>query len=319
MYAYHDEEILHALKKLAQNFHLLHWNFTDASAYSKQEPVQHWLGDKSEEVMINVFTGTKIQEPFHRHDFFFIHFAYSGDYQALSAHPDNRITIKEGDCYVGQPYSGYAVTRDSDQACTIIGVLIQKETFIREFLPSLSADTAMLHFFLAPQKNAYSDVCIHFPIPTTSPIWRLLGLLVLEYANKTEDTQKILKPMIMSLAMYLSSEYQRQQLPTTSTSTLIDQVTAYLEYNADSATLKTTAAHFGYHPVYLSRLLPEKTGKTFSQLLLESRMRKAHLLLKHTDLSIEKIAAMLGYSNSSNFYKAFNHYYGTSPRRWPKN
>lgn len=315
MYAYHDEEILHALKKLAQNFHLLHWNFTDASAYSKQEPVQHWLGDKSEEVMINVFTGTKIQEPFHRHDFFFIHFAYSGDYQALSAHPDNRITIKEGDCYVGQPYSGYAVTRDSDQACTIIGVLIQKETFIREFLPSLSADTAMLHFFLAPQKDRYADECFHLPLPPASPIWRLLGLMVLEYANKTDDTQKILKPMIMSLAMYLSSEYQRQQLPTTSTSTLIDQVTAYLEYNADSATLKTTAAHFGYHPVYISRLLPEKTGKTFSQLLLESRMRKAHLLLNHTDLSIEKIAAMLGYSNSSNFYKAFKHYYGTSPRR----
>lgn len=121
MYAYHDEEILHALKKLAQNFHLLHWNFTDASAYSKQEPVQHWLGDKSEEVMINVFTGTKIQEPFHRHDFFFIHFAYNGDYQALSAHPDNCITIKEGDCYVGQPYSGYAVSHDSDQLCTSSG------------------------------------------------------------------------------------------------------------------------------------------------------------------------------------------------------
>lgn len=95
MYAYHDEEILHALKKLAQKFHLLHWDFTDASAYSKQEPVQHWLGDESEEVMINVFTGTKIQEPFHRHDFFFIHFAYSGDYQALSAHPDNRTPSKK--------------------------------------------------------------------------------------------------------------------------------------------------------------------------------------------------------------------------------
>lgn len=313
MYAYHDEEILHALKKLAQKFHLLHWDFTDASAYSKQEPVQHWLGDESEEVMINVFTGTKIQEPFHRHDFFFIHFAYSGDYQALSAHPDNRITIKEGDCYVGQPYSGYAVTRDSDQACTIIGVLIQKETFIREFLPSLSADTAMLHFFLAPQKNAYSDVCIHFPIPTTSPIWRLLGLLVLEYANKTEDTQQILKPMIMSLAMYISSEYKRQNLPTNSS--LVDQITAYIESHSDSVTLKSTAAHFGYHPVYISRLLPEKADKTFSQLLFESRMRKAHLLLNHTDLSIEKVAAMLGYSNSSNFYKAFKHYYGTSPRR----
>lgn len=39
------------------------------------------------------------------------------------------------------------------------------------------------------------------------------------------------------------------------------------------------------------------------------------LLLEHTDLSIEKIAALLGYSNNSNFYKAFREYYGTSPRQ----
>jgi len=42
-------------------------------------------------------------------------------------------------------------------------------------------------------------------------------------------------------------------------------------------------------------------------------MQRARLL-DHTDLSIEKIAAMLGYSNSSNFYKAFRGYYGVSPR-----
>lgn len=44
-------------------------------------------------------------------------------------------------------------------------------------------------------------------------------------------------------------------------------------------------------------------------------MRREKLLLEHTDLSIEKIAAMLGYSNNSNFYKAFREYYGTSPRQ----
>jgi AraC-like DNA-binding protein len=43
-------------------------------------------------------------------------------------------------------------------------------------------------------------------------------------------------------------------------------------------------------------------------------MKKAKILLDHTDLTIEKIAAVLGYSNSSNFYKSFRHYYGKSPR-----
>ncbi|WP_442911432.1 helix-turn-helix domain-containing protein [Lachnoclostridium sp. An76] len=33
---------------------------------------------------------------------------------------------------------------------------------------------------------------------------------------------------------------------------------------------------------------------------------------------VEEIAAMLGYSNSSNFYKAFREYYHQSPREFTK-
>lgn len=40
------------------------------------------------------------------------------------------------------------------------------------------------------------------------------------------------------------------------------------------------------------------------------------MLMKGTTLSNEEIAAMLGYSNSSNFYKAFKDYYGVSPREY---
>jgi YesN/AraC family two-component response regulator len=45
-------------------------------------------------------------------------------------------------------------------------------------------------------------------------------------------------------------------------------------------------------------------------------MDKAVILLKGTTLSIEEIAAMLGYSNHSNFYKAFKEYYGKTPREY---
>lgn len=311
MHVNHDPDIDKAIEKLGTDFQHLNWDFSPEPGIS--ELVSHWLGEENEEVMVNVFNGKRINEQFHRQDFFFIHFAYKGDYDALSAKYNNRITIKEGSCYIGQPYSGYAAKRESDESCIIIGVLIKKETFIREFLNSLSADTAMLRFFLEPQKNRYADEFVHLEIPAKSPIWKLLGLMILEYANKSEDTQKILKPMVMSLAMYLSSEYKRQNLPTGDT--LSDKIIGYIETNADTATLSSVAAHFGYHHVYLSRLLPEKTGKTFSEILLEARMRRAKLLLEHTDLSIEKIAATLGYSNNSNFYKAFRQYYGTSPRK----
>ena len=45
-------------------------------------------------------------------------------------------------------------------------------------------------------------------------------------------------------------------------------------------------------------------------------MERAAGLLSATELSVEEIAYMLGYSNSSNFYKAFRGYYHASPREY---
>ena len=141
--------------------------------------------------------------------------------------------------------------------------------------------------------------------------------MIIEYANKKEDTQKVLKPLILSMIMYIAREY-RLSHEIVDTDPLSSQLFSYMESHSDTITLSDLAAHFGYHPVYLSRLLPKLFGKNFSSLLLDIRMKKAKILLDHTDLTIEKIAAVLGYSNSSNFYKSFRHYYGKSPARIPR-
>lgn len=89
-----------------------------------------------------------------------------------------------------------------------------------------------------------------------------------------------------------------------------------MDDHSDVVTLKTIAAHFGYHPNYVSTLLSKETGRTFSEILLEKRMEHAVLLMRNTTLPLEEISAMLGYSNHSNFYKAFKAHYGTTPREY---
>lgn len=309
----YDQETMKALIKLADDFPGLNWNFSQLEEYQNNEITSHWPGIQDENVMICVFKGNNINEEFHRQDFFFLHFAYKGNYQALSSQHNNRITIQEGDCYIGQPFNGYAAKKEDKEECIIIGVLIKKKIFVQEFLASFSTDTALLNFFLEPHKNKYADEFIHLNLSDNTYIWRLLGLMILEYAHKTNDTQKIIKPLIMSLCLYISAAYKQQNLP--SKQTMIDQIIEYIHSNIDTVTLSTLAHHFGYHPVYISKLLPQKTGKTYSQIINDTKMERAKLLLSHTNLSIEKIATMLGYSNTSNFYKAFKLYFGTSPRK----
>lgn len=305
-----------ALNKLARAWPHLNWEFRDVIIAGKPDKMSQWQGDPDDDIMVVVFKGNHISEPFHRQEFFFIDYAYHLDYDALSAKFDNMVTVREGDCYIGQPFSGYALRGDSqDDDIIMIGVHIKKETFFREYLPALSMDADTFRFFLDPQTDKYSDEFIHLSFEKTSPIRTLLELMVIEYADRKEDTQLILKPMVLSLFMHIARRY-RLEKPADASRTLSDRVVQYIDAHPESVTLKELAAQFSYHPNYISSLIHAETGKTFSALVLEKRMERALILLKRTTLSVEEISAMLGYGNQSNFYKAFKEYYGTTPREY---
>ena len=176
------------------------------------------------------FVGRGIHEKFHRQDFFFVNFACRGGYRALSARCDQEVAVREGDCYIGQPYSGYAL-RGSSEGDIVVGVLVRRDTFFRDFLGALSAAPAMLHFFLEPQVNRLSDEFVHMTLPKDS----------------------------------LVSE----------------QMTTYVEQHHEAVPFADVDARFGYHPNYVSALLRQQTGQTFSQLLLQTRMERACLLPHH--------------------------------------
>ena len=305
-----------AINKLAHDWSRLNWEFRDFTVDGKPDKMSQWQGDPNDDIMIVVFKGRHISEPFHRQDFFFIDYAYHLDYNALSARFDNLITVREGDCYIGQPFNGYALRGDSEgDDIIMIGVHIKKETFFREYLPALSMDADMFRFFLDPQTDSFSDEFIHLSFEKASPVRTLLELMVVEYADKKEDTQRILKPMVLSLFMHIARRY-RLEKPDTTADTLSGRIVQYIHSHPESVTLKEISEHFSYHPNYISTLLHRELGKTFSQIVLENRMDRAVILLKGTTLSIEEIAAMLGYSNHSNFYKSFKEYYGRPPREF---
>lgn len=140
-------------------------------------------------------------------------------------------------------------------------------------------------------------------------------MMVIEYAHKGEDTQDILKPLALAFLMQVARQYTfaNQRPPADN---LSDRIVQYISEHSDKVTLKDIAARFSYHPNYISTLLHRELGKSFSEILLSQRMERAVILLKGTDLAINEIALMLGYSNSSNFYRAFREYYGVSPREY---
>ena len=304
-----------AIKKLRMEFASLDLTFHRMKDGKPGDVTSYWPGSEDEDVLVCVFNGKEIHEPFHRQDFFFINYAYKNSYQALSEKYNNLIVIGEDECYIGQPYSGYALRADSKVDVTIIGVLIRKDSFFREYLPTVYTDSDLFKFFINPQKNKFSDEYIHLPVAREHAIRMILEMMVVEYADRKEDTQRILKSMLQTLLLEIARRYRIEKAGTSPRS-VSEQILNYMGDHSDVVTLKDIAAHFHYHPNYISALLHRETGRKFSEILLEKRMERAVLLMKNTPLSIEEIAAMLGYSNHSNFYKAFKEYYGVTPREF---
>lgn len=272
----------------------------------------HWPGDPNEDIMICVRMGNSIHEFFHRQDYFFIKYAYRCNFNVFSYEYDNELTVQEGECYIGQPFAGYALHGRSCKELILVEVLIRREAFFCTFLPAISASSGLFHFFLDPQTNEFADEFIHLSFEKDSYVKSLVEMMVIEYANKKEDSQELLKLLVLTLLSYAARVYKNQLPPSTDTR-LSDRIIRYMNDHTDAVSLKEIATAFSYHPNYISKVLHEETGQTFSQILLKLRMERALTLLKGSTLTMEEIAYMLGYSNSSNFYKAFRGYFQTSP------
>ena len=310
-----EQRVELAINKLGIEFSSLDLTFHQMNNGKPGDVTSYWPGTEDEDVLVCVFKGKEIREPFHRQDFFFINFAYENNYQALSEKYNNLITIEEDECYIGQPYSGYALRADSEKHIIIIGVLIRKDSFFREYLPTVYTDSDLFRFFINPQTDKFSDEFIHLPVTKNHTIRSILELMVMEYADRRDDTQRILKSMLQTLLLEIARRYRIEKTGTAPKS-VAEQILDYMGDHSDIVTLKEIAAHFSYHPNYISSLLHRETGRKFTEILLEKRMERAVLLMKNTTLSIEEISAMLGYSNHSNFYKAFKEYFGVTPREY---
>lgn len=316
----YDEELQGALELLGESFISEQWPWLVASSAGKEGKAYAWPGGENERIMICVFKGNHIEEEFHRHDFFFFNFAYKGDYGALSYEQHNNIKIAENECYIGQLFTGYALRGESDEELIIIGVLIEKEEFFKTFFSILAADLNVFNFFLGPQNNKFSEEFIHLQFSNPGPVRSLLEMMVMEYAKQQPDTQAVLQPLVVTLLLLVAREYRRvgntdangeaQEI------TLPERLLQYISTHLDRITLKDMARHFAYHPNYLSALLHQELGQPFSELVLTQRMERAVALLRATDLSVETVSGMVGYSNSSNFYKAFRGYFGMTPREY---
>lgn len=78
-------------------------------------------------------------------------------------------------------------------------------------------------------------------------------------------------------------------------------------------TLNTVAKYVHLNPCYLSSLIKQETGKTFSEHLAQIRIEAALYLLRRDDLSMSEVAEKAGFGSEAMFYRKFKAVMGMTP------
>ena len=79
------------------------------------------------------------------------------------------------------------------------------------------------------------------------------------------------------------------------------------------ATLEALAAKFHLSEPYISKFIKEKSGKTFGEHVAYVRMKKAKVLLKNGNMTVENIALSVGYQNVEHFNRLFKKMFDMTP------
>ena len=98
---------------------------------------------------------------------------------------------------------------------------------------------------------------------------------------------------------------------------LVAKALAYMRGNVHrDVTRDETARHTGVSPSHLSRLLVAHTGRSFRQLLRESRIARASELLSTSDEPLATVAALSGYCDQAYFTNVFQRAKHLTPRQF---
>ncbi|MDT8975930.1 AraC family transcriptional regulator [Paenibacillus sp. chi10] len=94
----------------------------------------------------------------------------------------------------------------------------------------------------------------------------------------------------------------------------VEQAARWLSLQFDKSISIDELAHtLGYHRTYLSKMFRKQMGESPMQFLLRIRMERAKTLLMTTRLTIEQIAAAVGYEDALYFSKLYKKWYSHSP------
>lgn len=252
----------------------------------------------------------------HHHDFFEICYVWQGGCTQATA--KQTFDMEAGDFLIIPPGIDHTVkVQDSDTI--LFNIMVRREAFLASSFPLLSQSFAISAFLRHCLLQSGQESCLLIHTENSAVLKRIVKHFVQECYTMQELFCDFAINIFNQLFCFilLFGEVKAKYLCLPDNFSLI-AILHEIQQNYKTVTLKSLSDKFFFSEEHLSRMIKKTTGKTFSELLRETRINQAKMLVARTDLNIEQISEFIGYSDSSSFTKAFKSILGQSPAQYRK-
>ena len=129
--------------------------------------------------------------------------------------------------------------------------------------------------------------------------------------------EDIIKASVAALASAVNKLAAEQHI-TQGREERIVEIIGYIQKKYQEVSLEMLSDEFHLSKPYLSKYIREKAGMTFQEAVKKERMKRARTMLRETDLTVETVAAEVGYENVEHFNRLFKKSYGMTPVQYRK-
>lgn len=278
---------------------------------------EQWAFENVQNENIKVFSHARYTPAFkHAHDFFEIIYVWKGFCKNRIENQD--FLMNEDDFCILAPGTMHSLDVIGDNNI-VVNILIKKSTFLETFYKILSIDNLVSTFFNTLLYNYKSMSYILFHPHGDEQFKSIMNYLVYEQ-YLTDEAASISKESLLITAFVVllryhsdTAEYLR---PRNIDFSGVTDIIRYIESNYKDARLVDMAKHFNYASPYLSKIIKDATGMTFTEIRANIRQRKACALLVNTDISMQEISDSVGFKNPEQFFKFFKQRNGITPNEY---
>ena len=253
------------------------------------------------------------------HNHLFLELVYVQRGECVNFLDRSALHMKQGDISILAPSVLHAISCTSDEDC-ILNILVSRSFFERYFLKLLQGGKVLLDFFEGVLYH--SSVSPYLLYETGGDPWieELSAHICSEVRHQGHAYQTSVYFLTGELLLHLARTYEFSAIvPDPKNNAPTDRIAAimgYINANFRQATLGDTAEAFGYSPAYMSRLIREHTGKSFTDIVTQMQMERAAELMEQGKQTLLEIAHEVGCFDSSHFIKKFKRVYGVSPKQF---